>query len=486
MRSAMNSIESRYPDTKLHIGGEWCDGGDQHTLPVTNPATGETIGSVACATRYDLDRALGAAQKGFLSWSGWSPFSRSAIMRTAAQLLRDRSPKIAEMLTQEQGKPIKESLIEVNAAADIIDWFSEEGDRVSGRILPQRRANSRTEVLRVPVGPVAAFTPWNFPITQVVRKLAAALSTGCSIIVKAPEETPAAPAALIKAFVDAGVPIGVVQLLYGDPADISEYLISSPVIKKITFTGSTQVGKHLASLAGSHMKRTTMELGGHAPVIVARDADIKLAAVASAAAKFRNAGQVCISPTRFLVQKDIAETFTQEFLVECEKLVLGNGLNESTTLGPLANHRRVAAMTSMVEDAMTKGATLAFGGSRINGPGNFFQPTVLFNCPLSADIFNDEPFGPVAAIRTFNDLDEAITEANRVPYGLSSYAFTNSISTTRLLSQNVEAGMLWINQGPTPTPEIPFGGVKDSGYGSEGGTEALDCYLSSKSVTINA
>lgn len=482
----MNSTEKRYPDTQLHIGGEWRDGSNQRTLAVINPATGAEIGLVACATTTDLDLALSFAQQGFLAWSRLSPFARSTLMRVAAQLLRERCADIAKLLTQEQGKPIGEALIEVKGAADVIDWFAEEGTRVSGRVLPQRRPEARTEVLRMPVGPVAAFTPWNFPITQVTRKLGAALATGCSIIVKAPEETPAAPAALIRAFVDAGVPSGVVQLVFGEPAEISTYLVKSPVIKKITFTGSTEVGKHLASLAGSYMKRCTMELGGHAPVIVAQDADIELAAFASAAAKFRNAGQVCISPTRFLVHKKVADAFTHAFLAECKKLVIGNGLDATVNLGPLANSRRVTAMQSLVRNATAEGATLALGGSRIDGPGNFFEPTVLLNCPLTADVFNTEPFGPVAAMRTFEHLGEAIIEANRVPFGLSSYAFTESIGTARALAQHLDVGMLWVNQGATPTPEIPFGGVKDSGYGSEGGTEALDCYLSTKSVTVSA
>lgn len=482
----MSSSETCYPDTQIHIGGEWCDGGSNQSIPVTNPATGKIIGKVASATVEDLDRALAFAQRGFEVWSQSSPFARCDVMRIAARILRERSTEISQVLTQEQGKPIGEALIEVKAAADIIEWFADEGTRVYGRVLPIRRPESRTEVLRVPVGPVAAFTPWNFPITQVARKLAAALASGCSIIIKAPEETPAAPAALVQALIDAGIPVGVVQLVFGNPAEISQHLVSSPIIRKITFTGSTQVGKQLASLAGKHMKRATMELGGHAPVIVASDADIAIAAKASATAKFRNAGQVCIAPSRFLVHRDIAEDFHEAFIVQCQNLVIGNGMNPATQLGPLANSRRLNAVQSLVLNAQAEGAKVAFGGERIEGTGNFFQPTVLLDCPLTADVFNSEPFGPIAAMRTFDDLADAISEANRLPFGLSGYAFTESIGTVRELSRNLEVGMLWVNQPATPSPEIPFGGVKDSGYGSEGGPEAMDCYLTSKSVTVTA
>ena len=388
------------------------------------------------------------------------------------------------MLTQENGKPLAEAKVETMAAADIIEWFADEGMRVYGRIVPSRNPAVRQLVIKDPVGPVAAFTPWNFPINQAVRKVSAALTTGCSIIVKAPEETPAAPAALLRAFVDAGVPAGVVGLVYGTPAEISGYLIPHPVIRKISFTGSTVVGKQLAALAGQHMKRVTMELGGHAPVIVAEDADLELAVKSSGAAKFRNAGQVCISPTRFLVHESVRNDFAAALARHAQALKVGDGLAEGTQMGPLANPRRVVAMTSLMEDAVERGATVATGGARIGEAGNFFAPTVLTDVPLDAKVFNDEPFGPVAAIRAFNTLEEAIAEANRLPYGLAAYAFTRSLKNAHLLSQRIEAGMLWVNQPALPLPEMPFGGVKDSGYGSEGGPEALEAYLNSRAVSI--
>jgi succinate-semialdehyde dehydrogenase/glutarate-semialdehyde dehydrogenase len=339
-------------------------------------------------------------------------------------------------------------------------------------------------VLKDPVGPVAAFTPWNFPINQVVRKVAAALAAGCSMLVKAPEETPAAPAALIKTFDDAGLPAGVLGLVYGNPAEISSYLIAHPIIRKITFTGSTAVGKQLAALAGQHMKRVTMELGGHAPVIVADDADIELAVKASGAGKFRNAGQVCIAPTRFLVHRKSVGDFSDAFVELAKRLKVADGLQSDTQMGPLANERRLHAMSSFTEDAVAKGAKLLAGGERMGSAGYFWKPTVISDVPQNAKIFNDEPFGPVAAMRSFDTLDEAIAEANRLPYGLAAYAFTRSLKNADLLARKLEVGMLWINTPAAPSAEMPFGGVKDSGYGSEGGPEALDAYLNVRSVAI--
>ena len=473
-----------YPNTQLFINGQWCDAQSGRTLPVFNPATGTEIGRLAHAGIADLERAVAAAQKGFEVWRDVPAHERSAILRKAAALMRERCDSIAELLTQEQGKPLAEAKAETAMAADIIEWFAEEGRRVYGRIVPPRNLQTQQMVLKLPVGPVAAFTPWNFPINQAVRKMAAALTTGCSIIVKAPEETPASPAALMRAFADAGVPEGVIGLVYGTPAEISSYLIAHPVIRKITFTGSTPVGKQLAALAGQHMKRATMELGGHAPVIVAEDGDLELAVKAVGAAKFRNAGQVCISPTRFLVHHKVADEFAKVFARHAESLKVGDGLAQGTQMGPLANERRLVAMQELLQDARAKGAQVVTGGERIGTEGNFFAPTVLANVPLDASVFNNEPFGPVAAIRPFERIEDAIAEANRLPYGLAGYAFTRSLKTAHLLSQRLEVGLMWVNQPALAWPEMPFGGVKDSGYGSEGGPEALEAYLTTKSVSI--
>jgi succinate-semialdehyde dehydrogenase/glutarate-semialdehyde dehydrogenase len=474
-----------YPNTQLFINGEWQDAQSGKTLAVFNPATGKEIGRVAHADVADLDRALAAAQKGFETWRDMTAIERNKIMRKAAALMRERAGEIAAVLTQEQGKPLVEAKGEAMAAGDIIEWFADEGLRIYGRIVPSRfNLAQRQMVLKDPVGVVAAFTPWNFPINQVVRKLGAALASGCAMIVKAPEETPAAPAALIRAFQDAGIPPGVLNLVYGNPAQISEYLIPHPVVRKITFTGSTPVGKQLAAIAGKHMKRVTMELGGHAPVIVCEDADIALAVKASGAAKFRNAGQVCISPTRFLVHESIKKDFADAMVKTAQSLKVGDGLAEGTTMGPLANPRRLTAMAEFTKDAVEKGATVLAGGERIGDAGNFWQPTILADVPLQAKVFNDEPFGPMAAIRAFNTLDEAIAEANRLSYGLAGYAFTKSLKNADQLARRVEVGMLWMNMPALPSAEMPFGGLKDSGYGSEGGPEALEAYLNTRAVTI--
>ncbi|MDM0045106.1 NAD-dependent succinate-semialdehyde dehydrogenase [Variovorax dokdonensis] len=475
-----------YPDTRLLINNEWCDAQGGKTLDVVNPATGKVIGKVAHASIADLDRALAAAQDGFQKWRKTPANERAAVMRKAAGLLRDRADAIGRILTMEQGKPFPEARLEAVAGADIIEWFADEGRRTYGRIIPSRNLAAQSMVLKEPVGPVAAFTPWNFPINQIVRKLGAALASGCSFLVKAPEETPASPAALLQCFVDAGIPAGVVGLIYGNPAEISNYLIPHPVIRKVTFTGSTPVGKQLAALAGQHMKRATMELGGHAPVIVCDDADLQLAVKAAGAAKFRNAGQVCISPTRFLVHNSVRAEFAKLLAAHAESLKVGDGLDAATKMGPLANSRRLDAMAKILEDARATGAKVLTGGERIGSSGNFFAPTVLDEVSLKADVFNNEPFGPIAAIRGFDSLDEAIAEANRLPFGLSGYAYTRSIKNSHALMHNMEVGMLWINQPATPTPEAPFGGVKDSGYGSEGGPEAMEAYLVAKAVMMTA
>jgi succinate-semialdehyde dehydrogenase/glutarate-semialdehyde dehydrogenase len=472
-----------YPTVELHVAGAWRGASSGETLPVLNPATAEPIGTHPVATRDDLDAALEAAQRGFKAWKAVSPYDRYKIMRRAADLMRERVEENARILTLEQGKPLAEAKMEAGAAADIIDWFAEEGRRAYGRVVPGRAEGVMQIVVKEPVGPVAAFTPWNFPINQAVRKLSAALCTGCSIILKGPEDTPASCAALIRAFLDAGVPGDVIGLVFGHPAEISEYLIAHPVIRKITFTGSTPVGKQLASLAGAHMKRVTMELGGHAPAIVFRDADIKKATKLLAAAKYRNAGQVCVSPTRFLVHETLYDEFVDGFVQYSKGLKVGDGMDPQTRMGPLAHARRIEAMEGFVADAEAKGVEIRTGGKRIGNQGFFFEPTVLTNVPRDARIMNEEPFGPLAAINSFSDDEEAFEEANRLPYGLAAYAYTRSAETQTKLAARVESGMISINHHGLALPEVPFGGVKDSGYGSEGGAEAIEAYLNTKFVT---
>ena len=472
-----------YPDTLLFIDGQWRPSNSGRTLPVFNPATAKPIGTVAWADTSDLDQALDASARGFETWRGTPAYERAKLMRRAADILRSRADAIATWMTLEQGKPLEQSRLETLAGADIIDWFAGEAQRAYGQVIPGRAPDILQMTLKLPVGPVAAFTPWNFPINQAVRKLSAALAAGCSIIVKAAEETPASPAGLIGAFVDAGIPAGVINLVYGVPADISEYLIPHPVIRKISFTGSTAVGKRLASLAGLHMKRATMELGGHAPVIIAEDADLEQAAKTMVAAKFRNAGQICVAPTRFLVHESVAESFTERFADGARSIRVGNGLDDGVDMGPLANDRRIPALEAMINDATTRHARLVTGGRRIGNEGWFFEPTVLADVPTDARIMNDEPFGPVAIINRFASLDEAIGEANRLPYGLAAFGFTRSSATATRLGNEVLAGMMSINHYGLALPEVPFGGTRDSGYGTEGGSEALDAYLDTRLVT---
>lgn len=472
-----------YADVSLHIDGAWVKAASGKTIPVLNPATEEVIGTVAHAGRDDLDRALAAADKGFKAWRKVSAFDRYKIMRKAADLLRARADDIAKVMTLEQGKPLAEAKGETLAGADVIDWFAEEGRRAYGRVIPARVDGVHQLVIKEPVGPVAAFTPWNFPINQVVRKASAALATGCSIIVKGPEETPAACAELVRAFVDAGVPAGVINLVYGVPAEISEYLIAHPIIRKVTFTGSTAVGKQLAALAGQHMKRVTMELGGHAPAIVFDDADVDQAVKILSANKFRNSGQVCVSPTRFLVHEKVYEQFVDGFTAAAKALKVGDGLDPATRMGPLAHGRRIEAMEGFVADAVGKGAKIRTGGKRVGNKGYFFEPTVMTDLSPDARILNEEPFGPLAPIMPFKDFDSVLAEANRLPYGLASYAYTKSVKTATALSDGIESGMLSINHHGLALPEVPFGGVKDSGYGSEGGAEAIEPYLVTKFVT---
>ena len=472
-----------YPNVLLHIDGTWTESASGKTLEVMNPATGEVNGLLSHAGIPDLDRALEATERGFATWRRVSAFDRSKLLRKAAGLLRERAGDIARLMTLEQGKPVGEARMEAMAGADVIDWFAEEARRTYGRVIPARAEGVYQMSLREPVGPVAAFTPWNFPINQANRKIAIALAAGCSIIVKGPEETPASCAELVRCFVDAGLPPGVVQLVFGVPSEISEYLIPHPVIRKISFTGSTPVGKQLAALAGLHMKRATMELGGHAPAIIFADADVPAATRQLAAAKYRNAGQVCVSPTRFLVQDSVYEQFVGEFTALAKAVKVGNGMEEGTQMGPLANPRRITAMEGLIADAVGKGAELRTGGKRIGNVGNFFEPTVLTGVNKEMRVMNEEPFGPLAVIAPFSGMDDVIAEANRLPFGLASYAFTGSTKTAGRVAAAVEAGMMTINHIGLALPEVPFGGIKDSGSGSEGGSEAIESYLNIKFVT---
>lgn len=468
----------------LFIGGVWRNTHPNESIPVINPATEEQIGLIAKASLADIEDAAIAAEKGFATWKQVSALDRATIMHKAANLIRERAENIALVLTTEHGKPLAEAMGEVAATADTIDWHAEEGRRAYGRVIPSRALGIHQFTLTEPIGPVVGFAPWNFPLIQAVKKVAGALAAGCSIILKGATEAPTCAVELVKAFADAGVSPGAVNLLFGDSSQISEYLIAHPSIRKVTFTGSTPVGKKLASLAGLHMKRSTMELGGHAPVIVMDDADIATAVKISVAAKYRNAGQVCVSPTRFLVHYKVFDEFVSRFVEGTRAIKVGDGLDPTVTMGPMAHLGRLKATEELVADAVSHGAKLEIGGNRVGDKGYFFEPTVLTNVPVTALAMVDEPFGPIAIINPFDDIDEAIKEANRLPYGLSAYAYTRSLTSANKLFNDIESGAISINHHSVALPEHPFGGVKDSGYGTEGGPGALDAFMTTKFVSL--
>lgn len=469
-----------YSKLQSYIGGEWRSG--QDNLPVRNPADESIIGAVPVATRADLDTALTAAEDGFRIWKSWSPRARGDLILKAAALMRERIDEIAHSITLEHGKPFAQARLEVVRGCEFYEWDAAEGQRAYGRVIPSE-PGIRYTVHHQPIGVVAAFSPWNFPMSQPARKIAGALAAGCSIILKAAEETPAGAIHMARAFHDAGLPRGVLNLVFGVPADISSYLIPQPQTRLVAFTGSTAVGKHLTSLAAQHMKPVLMELGGHAPVIVCEDADPVQAGTACATRKARNCGQVCTSPTRFYVHKDIYAEFTDAFVQRANAVTVGNGMDAGTEMGPLANHRRIEAMERLVADATGKGAHLLAGGTRITRPGYFFPVTVLADVPDQADVMREEPFGPLAVINPVASLDEAIEKANALPFGLAAYGFTHDARTADRLAEGLEAGNVSINTLEASVAETPFGGVKESGYGREGGVEGLAPYLTVKTVS---
>ena len=467
-------------DLKLFIDGSWRAGEDRDHFTVVNPATGGGIAEVPLASEADLDEALAAAARTYPEWRATDVEKRAAILHKTAKLLRERAEPIGRLMTQEQGKPFAEARGEVIGAASMFDWYAEEAKRDYGRVLVRPRGQL-SRVMHEPVGPVATFTPWNFPLYLLAKKVAAALAAGCSVISKPPEETPGCTGAMAKALEEAGLPKGVFQLVHGVPDMVSRKLIGSPVIRKMSFTGSVPVGKHLMALAAESMTRVTLELGGHAPVLIFDDCDLEKTLDMVVPQKFRNAGQVCVSPTRFYVQQGIYDAFIKGFAERTAKVKVGNGLEEGTKMGPLANQRRPDAIGKLVEDARAKGARVMAGGER-GESGYFFQPTLLADVPLEADIMNNEPFGPVAVSRPFADLDEAIEQANRLPYGLAAFAFTENGRRANILGDAIEAGMVGINTFAISSADAPFGGVKDSGFGSEGGKEGLETYQVVKAV----
>ena len=471
--------QAQYPELQLLIGGEWKS---RDGRPVINPADETAIGAVPHATPADLEAAVAAAQEGFKVWRRNSPAKRAEIIMKAVGIIRSRVEEFAVAMTLEQGKPIAQSRLEILRGCEIIEWDAQEGRRAYGRVIPAEPGMRHT-VLRQPIGPVAAFSPWNFPMSSPSRKVGGALSAGCSIILKASEETPAGAVQLARAFSEAGLPPGVLNLVFGEPAKISEYLIPHPAIRLVTFTGSIPVGKHLAAMAGKYMKPAIMELGGHAPVIVCDDVDPAATASTSVTGKSRNAGQVCVSPTRWFVQERVYDQFVKSFAEKASALKVGNGMDPANQMGPLANSRRIETMTEFVADAKAKGAKVLSGGTRLGNRGYYWPLTVLADVPEEARAMREEPFGPLAVVNPVKTLDEAIEKANALPYGLAAYAFTNSARNADRLAEGVEVGNLSINHFVASTAETPFGGVKDSGYGREGGSEGLTHYTVVKNVS---
>jgi succinate-semialdehyde dehydrogenase/glutarate-semialdehyde dehydrogenase len=472
-----------YPKLSLLIDGEWLDSASRGYQDVVNPVDGSVLGQLPLAGVPELDRALAAAERAYRSWKKTTAHERYLALRKVSALVRERYKFMGELITLDQGKPLGEGIGEAKNAADHIDWYAEEGRRSYGRVIPSRSNSVRQLVLREPIGPVAAFTPWNFPISQAVRKIAGALAAGCSIILKAPEDTPSSVIELVRCFHDAGIPPGVVNLVFGIPSEVSQHLIASPIIRKVSFTGSVPVGRMLGVQAAQHMKRTTMELGGHAPLIVFDDANVDAAAAAASKLKFNNAGQVCVSPSRFFVQEGVYDRFAAAFVAHTRKVVVGGGTEKTSMMGPLANSRRLQAMQEFVLDARQKGARIEVGGERIGTSGFFFAPTVLTDVPDNARLISEEPFGPLAPLIRFKTFDEVVAKANSLEFGLAAYAFTRSSKTSMDIANALETGMVSINHFGLALPETPFGGIKESGHGSEGGSEGLEAYLNIKFVS---
>jgi succinate-semialdehyde dehydrogenase / glutarate-semialdehyde dehydrogenase len=472
---------AQYPALHMIIDGEQVSGGGRRTFDVVNPATGEPIGALPLAEIADLDRALEVAARGFKIWRKSTPQERAAVLTGAARLMLERADDMARIATMEQGKPFAEARIEVMMNVGLFNFYAGECFRLYGRELV-RPDGMRSTVRHEPVGPVAAFAPWNFPLGNPGRKLGAPIAAGCSVILKAAEETPASALGVLQCLLDAGLPKEVAQAVFGVPDEVSRHLLASPVIRKLSFTGSTVVGKHLAKLAADDMKRTTMELGGHGPVLVFGDADLDKALDTAVAGKYRNAGQVCVSPTRFIVEENVFERFRDGFVERAKKVKVGDGLAEGTQMGPMANARRPEAMDRLIGNAKAKGATLHTGGERIGNQGFFYAPSVLSEIPLEADVMNEEPFGPLALINPFRGEDEMIAEANRLPYGLAAYAWTGDYQRQRRLATEIETGMLGINSHMIGGADAPFGGVKWSGHGSEDGPEGVLACMVLKAV----
>lgn len=476
----MEPMSAEYPRIQMYISGEWIARGQQE---ITNPATGLSIGAAPIVEPEELQRAVDSAEKGLACWRNTDPMTRCKVLAKASELLRDRVERIAVAVTLEEGKPLAESRLEVLRAASILEWDAHEARRIYGRIIPAA-PGMRHLVIPEPVGVVAAFSPWNAPIGSPVRKVAASIAAGCALVLKAAEEAPAGAMLLLEALLDAGLPPHVVNLVFGAPQRTAEFLVSHPSVRLLALTGSVQVGRELASLAGRYMKPCVMELGGHAPAVICEDVDPAAVARAAAKAKFRNAGQLCVAATRFLVHERIAKEFAEAFAAEANQIKVGDGMDPQTQMGPMANGRRVQTMERLIEDLVAGGARVLCGGARLEGQGFFFPPTVVTDVPSSARALSEEPFGPLALVQSFSNINQAIQLANSTSFGLAGYAFTDSASTINRLVSELQVGYVSVNHFTSSVAETPFGGVRDSGYGREGGLEGLQPYTTMKVASI--
>jgi succinate-semialdehyde dehydrogenase/glutarate-semialdehyde dehydrogenase len=472
-------MASQFP---LLINGQRLEGSERASVEVLNPATGKSIGNVAYASRADIEQAVKTAREGLASWRRVSPWERGRLLKAAAENLRRDVDGVAAVMTREQGKPLHEAREEIHRSADFLEWGGEQARRIAARVIPGREPGHRIEIEPHPIGVVAALTPWNYPMALAAKKFAGALGAGCSIICKPSQETPGSALALAQALLDAGVHPAAIAVVFGEAGAISSQLIEHRAIAKITFTGSIPIGKQLAQAAGASMKPVTMELGGHAPVIVCGDVNPEEAAEVWAKAKFKNAGQICLCPSRFYVEAPIAERFAARFAAIAEQWRVGDGAQPGTQMGPLANGRRLDAIARLVDDAVSRGARLLAGGYRIGTEGCFYSPTVLADVPDDAEVLNEEPFGPVAPILPFDDETAMLAKANRIDFGLSAYVYTNDHVRQQRLVDSLEFGAIGVNAALTHQAEAPLGGWKESGIGTEGGLEILEPYQITKHI----
>jgi succinate-semialdehyde dehydrogenase/glutarate-semialdehyde dehydrogenase len=479
------AVAPRIP-TQMYIDGEWCDAPAGKTLAVINPADESVVAEVAYGSAAEAGRAIDAASRAFPAWRACSAYDRAKVLKKTAELMRERVETIGRTLTQEQGKPLAEAKTEVLHAADTFEWFAEEGKRTYGRIIPPANVAKRYYAIKHPVGVVCTITPWNFPAALPSRKIAAAMAAGCTVVCRPADQTPLTLIQMFACLADAGVPPGVANLVLGPSRALAEVFFESPVVRKISFTGSTEVGKELIKRSAAHVTRLSLELGGHAPLIVFPDADVEQVAQMAVLGKFRNNGQVCIAPSRFYIHEKIAKGFTEAAVELTKKLNMGDGLEAGVQVGPMFEAKALEKTSALVEDARAKGAKVLTGGGRSTrfSKGFWFEPTVLREVNNGMRVMTDEPFAPVMPLIDFSKIDDVIAAANNTPYGLAAYVFTNDLTVATRMAEGLEAGIIGINDPVPATPQCPFGGMKESGMGRELGIEGLDAYLETKCVSI--